>query len=173
MKSYEQEFAGSFPSAEIRDLKIENRFESEKPLRYTFHLTVPNYVQRTQTRVFFQPGVFEFGRTAIFPSEQRKYDIHFPFAWAEQDEVTITFPEGFELENTTSPNAVADRNGLASLKVNLSADMSERMIRYRRDFHFGEGTILFKASAYPAIKKLFDLFLQTDQHVIALRRTAE
>ncbi|REJ76027.1 MAG: DUF3857 domain-containing protein [Acidobacteria bacterium] len=155
---------------EVSGFRIENFSDPSLPLTYSFRVRIPNYAQRTGKRMFLRPGFFEYGAKAVFPSENRSYDIYFPYPWSESDDIEIVYPEGFEPENIESPGEVTDRSGISSQKFNVSIDEAERKLMYKRTFHFGRKNIFFRTNAYPALKKMFDLFNTNDQHSVALRR---
>jgi hypothetical protein len=51
---------------------------------------------------------------------------------------------------------------------------AERKITYTRELVFGmNGAILFPSNAYPALKKLFDLMHQADEHVLTLKQAQQ
>jgi len=56
------------------------------------------------------------------------------------------------------------------MKILINYDKATNVLRYKRDFHFGGGSVvLFPKVAYPALKGMFDAFSRADQHVITLK----
>lgn len=158
-------------TAKVSDISIENVGDNTKPLIYIFKIRVPGYAQKTGKRLFLQPGFFEYGAAAAFSSATRTHDVYFPYPWSEQDTVEIELPKGFVLDNADVPKEIADAGNVAGLKISLSLDKAANMLRYQRRFHFGgNNKILFPASAYEPLKKLFDVFHKADTHVIALKQ---
>src|SRR5688572_19969954 len=95
-------------TAEIEKVSIENANDPEKPLVYTFKIRVPGYAVKTGRRLFFQPNVYERGSQPQFTSNTRKYDVYFPFPFAEDDNVSIELPKGFSLESPDMPGRCKD-----------------------------------------------------------------
>lgn len=172
-EDFKSSFTENMAAAEISELAIDNLREPSKPLVYSFRLRVPDYAQKTGKRLFVQPAVFEYGSSPVFSSSTRDYDIYFPYPWSEEDEIELTYPEGFEPEDAASPGNVADKGGVSGLNISVSTDEERRRIYYKRDFRFGDGSIYFKVSSYPGLKTLFDLFHQKDHKSITLRRIDE
>jgi hypothetical protein len=169
-ESFEAEIKARMSTVEISDLVIENMDDPSKPLTYSLKIRVPNYAQRTGQRIFFQPGVFQYGLKPVFSSTSRQHSIHFSYPWSETDEIEIKLPAGFDLDSPDQPAAISDPKNIASLKVLMSINRPANLMRYKREFHFGgSGNVLFPASSYPPLKGLFDAFHRADSHVITLK----
>lgn len=165
-----EDFKEKINGIQITKFAIQNFTDVTQPLVYTFDVKVPNYAQKTGKRIFVKPGFFESGAKPVFTSESRNYDIYFPYPWAENDDIEIIYPEGYDLENAESPGEVAERDGITRQTFNLSIEKSARRLIYARKFHFGKGSIFFKAQSYPALKKMFDMFSTNDQDAVTLRK---
>jgi hypothetical protein len=170
----EQEVTGAvkeqLSTAQVSAIVLENAKDPVKPLSIRYHVKVPQYAQRTGKRLFFQPGFFEQGTGATFSSGSRTYDISFPFAWSEQDDVTIEFPSGFELETPEAPASLQAPN-VASLAIKMATD--GRVLRYERRFSFGgNGALVFPAAQYVHLKKLFDEFDLRNASALTLRESS-
>src|ERR1044072_2571402 len=76
-------------SAELTNIVIENATDSSKPFVYKYHVRVPEYAQRTGKRLFFQPGYFQKGISALFSAGTRSYPVYFHYPWSEEDKITI------------------------------------------------------------------------------------
>jgi hypothetical protein len=143
-----------------------------KPLVIRYHVRVPQYAQRTGRRLFFQPGFFEQGAGATFSTANRTYAIAFPFAWSEQDDITIDLPNGLELESPEVPTPI--RSGaIASLDIRMGTTAEGRMLQYQRRFSFGgNGSLLFPAVQYGRLKELFDALDQRNASALTLRESS-
>lgn len=158
-------------TAEVSGIKIENSNDPEKPFTYEYSIRVPNYAQKTGKRLFLQPGFFEYGVKPVFSSSTRKYDIAFSYPWKVNDNISIEYPEGFELDSPDTPADVADPRKIGSLKISIGVNKVTRTLYYKRDFHFGNGSVIsFPAAFYSNIKNLFDGFHSASAHTITLRQ---
>lgn len=166
-----EEIKRNIGTAEISEIAIENFTDNTKPLTYSFKVKVPNYSQKTGKRIFVQPGFFEYGTSPVFSSSTRTNDIYFPYPWSEKDYVEIELPAGFSLDNADSPGDVADPGKIGSLTIAMSIDKTKNILKYQRNFHFGNGgNILFPATSYQPVKGLFDAFHKADTHTITLKQ---
>jgi hypothetical protein len=158
-------------AAEINDVKIENLRDPDKPLIQSYSIRVPNYAQRTGSRIFLQPGFFEYGKPARFSSNSRNFDVFFPYPWSESDELTIKLPEGYELENAERPFPISDPDKVGSLDITIGINRDTNTLIYNRQFEFGlPSTMRFPKESYAPLKTMFDVFKKADSHTIAMRQ---
>jgi hypothetical protein len=156
------------PGAEVTDIKIENTTDPSGPYVHAYKLRVPGYAQRTGTRLFLQPAVFQKGLPAVFQSAQRKTEIHFQFAWTEDDVVRIDLPAGYTLEAPERP-APLDA-GAVSYDAKMSVANGTQLV-VRRTAVFGKGSaILFPPTSYEIVRKVFENIHKGDTHTLVLRK---
>jgi hypothetical protein len=158
-------------SAELTNIVIENAADPVKPFVYKYHVRVPEYAQRTGKRLFFQPGFFTKGISALFSAGTRQYPVYFHFPWAEEDKITIDLPKGYTLDNADRPAPI--NGGIYSqheIKMGITKD--EATLVYNRSFFFGNpDLLLFPVDRYDVIKQLFDEVNKADNHILALKQT--
>lgn len=170
-ESLKNEIKADISTAEVSAISIDNVEDVTKPLIKQYKIRVPNYAQKTGKRLFFQPGVFEYGKSAVFSSSTRQYDIYFRYPWSERDEIEISLPKNFELDNADSPALVADPSKISSDEITMRIDKQNSILKYERRFHFGgKGMVLFKPHVYQPLKNLFDLFHAADSHSLSLKQ---
>ena len=162
--------------AEVSDVQIKNASDPLLPFTYSFNVRIPGYAQRTGKRLFVQPGLFQRGTPARFPTSTRKHDIYFEYPWSEEDNITIKLPAEFDLDRPTAPASLALADA-GTYKVRLATSTNtatkQKSLVYERSFAFGKNNnILFPASSYLALKKIFDVIHEQDQHMVTLRQGA-
>ena len=158
-----------FPNAKLSEVRVENVDDAEKPVTLRYTIEVPGYAQATGKRLFFAPVFFQRGTTPLFTAGQRTWDVHFPYAWQEQDNVEIEFPEGYALDAAENPGDV-NFGGTGGYNMQMLVVGSRKMI-CNRELIFGrEGQIGFPKTAYEPLKKGFDIIHSRDNHTQALRR---
>lgn len=170
-EDFKAEIKEKMSTAEISNLTIENFADNTKPLIYSYKINIPNYAQKTGKRLFLQPGFFEYGEKPVFSSATRKYDIHFPYPWSENDQIEILLPKGFSLDNADRPRGIEDPSKIGSLDINIAVTNDQSALIYKRNFHFGGGgNVLFPAETYLQLKNMFDAFHTSDSHTITLKQ---
>lgn len=163
------ELKARYNSAEVTKIELGNATEPAKPFVTRYHLRIPGYAQRTGKRLFLQPNYFQRGIPARFPTSSRKHDIHFPYPWSEEDLITFQLPPGYALDSPEAPAVfTSGETSKYDVKINVSRD--GRVLTYKRDFFFAG--VLFPASVYPQLKKLFDVVYRSDNHTLTLKQGA-
>lgn len=161
-----------YGGSEIVSIHLENAGEPDKPLLVSYHITLPNYAQRTGKRLFVPLAFFERNLPAKFSASERKYPVYFSYPWMESDKVDIELPKGYELDHAELPAPIPLQQ-VGSYKLRARFDAAQRKLLCTRELVFGnKGSILFPAESYPAVKKTFDLIHQSDQHVLTLKQAA-
>ena len=162
---------GRISSAELSNIVIENANDPVKPFVYKYHVKVPGYAQRTGKRIFFQPGYFHKGIDALFSAGTRRYPIYFHFPWSEEDQITITLPKGYILDNADRP-APINVNEICKHEISMGVTKDQTTLIYKRNFFFGGNeSILFPVTTYDQVKRLFDEINKADNHMITLKQT--
>jgi hypothetical protein len=107
--------------------------------------------------------------TPLFSSADRKYDIHFHYAWRELDRITIALPTDFELEKAENPGSL-NFGKPGSYDVTMALRGGSELV-CKREMTFGkEEQLFFPRDAYPQVKNVFDAIHQHDSHMLALRQ---
>ena len=161
-----------YGGSEIISIHLENAGDPDKPLLVSYHIRLPNYAQRTGKRLFVPLAFFERNRPAKFSASERKYPVYFSYPWMESDNVDIELPKGYELDHAELPAPIPLQQ-VGSYKLRARFDTVQRKLLCTRELIFGnKGSILFPAERYTAVKKIFDLIHQADQHVLTLKQSA-
>lgn len=160
-------------TAELSDIRIENANDPANPFVYNYKIRVPGYASKTGKRLFLQPGFFEHGNGAAFTAAERKYDVYFHYPWSEEESFTIELPAGYVLDGAEKPAPITPEqtSGIAGLNIGIAISADKKTLTYKRSFFFGaKGITMFPAANYAALKRLFDMIHQADDHTIVLRQ---
>lgn len=155
---------------ELTNIKVENADKALAPLKVTYHLKAPDFAERTGPRLFAQPNVFRRGGRALFEAEKRESTILFSHRYSEIDDVLLTLPEGFTIEAGAAP---ADLNlgTVGNYHVEIRWAPKRRTAIYRREFQLN--VIGFPTTAYPTVKRLFEIIHERDNHTLTFHENAE
>lgn len=155
--------------AEVSELTIENINEVQADLKISYHLRVPEYAERTGSRMFFQPAVFQKNLQPTFDSATRTHSIVFHYRNIEHDEMTIQPPPGFSLEAGSNPGAI-DMGDFASYATQISYSKKSGKIKYDRKFALK--SLLVPPAGYAGLKAGYDQIHTKDNHVLTLKQSA-
>ena len=166
-----EEAAAVWPQAEITNVRVENADKTDRALAVRYHIKVPEYAARTGKRMFVQPLFFERGATPLFTAADRKYDVHFHYAWHEIDQINIMLPDGYELEKAENPGGM-NFGAPGSYVLNMAVSKGRELV-CRRELTFGQGEQLFYSrDMYKQLKLVFDEIDRRDKHTLALKQSA-
>ncbi|WP_438480811.1 DUF3857 domain-containing transglutaminase family protein [Oleiharenicola lentus] len=154
-------------SVEITEVQIENADHAIEPLRISYHIKVPEFAERTGSRLFVQPSVFRRGAKPLFIEAKRRAGIFFPHRYSEFDAVSITLPEGYAIEEGSAPPDL-DLGPGGAYKVKLSWSHNRRLVSYERAYR--QDFIGFSASNYERAKQIFEVIQTRDNHMLTFKR---
>ena len=169
LEALKKEFTAVFPDTEVSNPHIENADDPEKPLKVSCHIKIPGYAQRTGKRLLLQPLIFQRGVPPMFAATDRRYPVNFRYAWMEQDNVSITLPPGFALDNAGNPGPF-DFGPPGSYRLKMSVKDGREFVVFR-EFVFGKGgSLTYDVKFYPALKTVFDEIHRRDDVTISLKQ---
>lgn len=157
---------GRIAGADVSDIRINGVTEPDQPFSYTYKVRIPGYAERTGKRLFLQPAYFQKGIAPLFQNSARAHDIYFHYAWSEEDEVSISLPRGYELDNAESPGSFG-LGEIGSYNVTLGITTDKTTLVYSRKLKFSG--LIFQKSIYPNLKRAFDEMHQQDGHIVTLK----
>ncbi len=156
--------------AELSDIKVENADDPLKPLKISFHLRVPEYADRTGSRIFFQPGVFQKNQPMRYTEKTRRTDLMFSYLYETQDDIRILPPEGYELEEASSPGGL-DLGDVGTYDLVLGKHPRTGQVIFRRSFALK--ALRIPVTHYESIRAATEIIHERDSHLLTLRRKTE
>ncbi len=168
--SLRDELRDQMPTAEVTEAVYSNWDDIDQPLTITFQLKVPEYADRTGSRLFVQPSVFEKNTKPLFRNAERRTEMLFHHQYLDEDDIQITHPEGYQLEAGSAPGLV-DMLGAGEYHNAIRYSRTKRQISYERRQRL-DAIIIAKAH-YARVKQVFEQINAADQHALTLRRVEE
>jgi hypothetical protein len=157
-----------FAPAALRDIQITNGEDPYKPLELSFTMHWPGYATLADDRLIFHPFVFRSNEHSPFTAEERHNRVIFPFNREEADTLTITLPEGYELEANVIPESLP--GDVLSYKIQIGYSAKRRTLHIKRDFL--SNAVAVDVNYYPAVKRWYDAVATHDQHSLILKKSA-
>jgi hypothetical protein len=154
--------------AEVTAVTVANAADPLGSLKISFHLRIPEYADRTGSRLFFQPCVFQRGVPPRFDAATRRTSIFFHYRSSQRDEIHIKLPEGYALEEASAPEDLP-MGRMADYKVKILLNRQTKELTYVRTFDLTG--LVFPKAAYPAIRSAFEALHKRDNHMLTLKRS--
>lgn len=169
-ESLKKSLKGRFSKFEL-ELKSINKAEwANKPFEIEYEIKISDYSQATEKRVIFQPGFFEYGKKPVFQTSTRNTPIYFEKFNFDMQEIEIEMPKDFVPEAYNYSRKVSEA-GIAELEVNLEFDSEKNVLKYKRNYKFGEnGRLLYQVNDYKLLRSIFDRISTIDSDVITLKK---
>jgi hypothetical protein len=159
-------------TAEMSEFTATDAADAAKPVTVRHKISIPGYATRTGKRILLQPAFFQRNVGSRFSESARKWDIYFDFGWAEDDEVTIELPDGWDLDQPTAPKSTKIGE-LGDYKVEVRKTTDGRKLIYRRHFDFGRSMmLLIPVKEYDHVKTVFDFVQEQDGYTVSLKAAA-
>jgi hypothetical protein len=153
---------------ELSDLRIEKGAREHDPARVAVRVRIASHAAPSGRRMLLEPSAWWAHREPEFGASTRKWPVEFRFAWTDRDSLRIRLPAGWKCEAVTSPRPVV-APGVGQMRTELRQQESGAVIEYRREFELGhDGQVVFPASSWAALQKLFGLFLEADRTTATL-----
>ena len=111
----------------------------------------------------FGPATQPFG----LPAARRRTPVRFAAARRDHSEVTISWPEGWELDVT--PGQIRFDDAVGALEILVEVDEEQRQLTYRRAFEV-RGNQFFERHEYTALRTLYGEAAKHDAQSLVLAR---
>src|SRR5262245_19792829 len=148
---------------ELSALRVDTGARESDPLRFTVHARIPSHAVRSGKRMLLEPTAWWAHREPEFGASKRTWPVEFQFAWSDVDSLRIRLPKGWKCETVSSPQG-ARAPGVAELQAEFLELESGAVLQVRRWFALGyNGQIVFPATSYSGLQKLFGLFNDSDR----------
>ena len=168
-EDWKESLRGRLSTAEMSAFEIKNIADPAKPVIIQHKVNIPGYATRTGRRILLQPAFFQRNIAPRFTESSRKWDLYFHYGWAEDDEVTIDLPEGWELDQPVAPASIK-LGQIGDYNVQVLQTPNGRQLIYKRHFDLGrEQKLLIPAKSYPQVKQVFDFIQEQDSYTISLK----
>lgn len=153
--------------AEITQIVMQNASSPTEPLKISYHLRIPQYADKTGTRLFFQPAVFQKNEPPKFVASTRRKPLIFPYSYTTIDEICIKPPENWTLEDASAPGSFPIGT-LGNYSATIGVRRKSGTIVLQRKFSLNSAAL--DPKVYPAIKGIFEEVQKKDGHTLTLKQ---
>ena len=161
----EAEVKGWLPQGGVVKLQEAKGWESiDAPLVARFKIEIPGFASAAGKRMLLPGYFFSTLQKNMFTSQFRRYPISFPYPFAEDDELTVDLPEGYEVEEPPYRR----KAGLSYAGYEISFALEGHQLTAGRKLHLN-GT-QFPPEKYDELKNFFSIVQKGDEGHAVLQR---
>lgn len=146
-----------FGEAEIDSFTITGLDDIESPLYLDVSFRVKDFAQASGDMLYVGPPTFHHQKSNPFKREKRYFPVEFLYPFAATDDVTLSIPQGFRIDEL--PENVMRRNNDMSFALTFAPN--EREIQIQRQYLRQKFT--FSVREYSDLRNYFDMMIKTDQ----------
>lgn len=172
-KDYKEVIKGNykemFPDAVVSEVKVAALEQTEKPLKVSTTLKIPEAVMRAGEFIYFTPIMVRLFDENPFKIKERYYPVDMPYPIKERFIMNLEIPDGYEIEEL--PKAIKaslpDNGGFFQFtarqvqgNVQVSSSVQLNQLRY-------------EPVEYGALRHFIDVILEKQSEQIVLRRESE
>ena len=144
-------------------LKVTGWEKEDEPLIAEFHVRIPGYASAAGKRLLLPPYLFQTKQKDAFKHSDRKFPVYFPYAFVENDAISIKLPSGYTIE--ASPKNQEARLPYAAYKEVNTAGAGQ-LVTGRQLLFNG---IYFDLKQYAEVKDFFGKVQAGDEQQAVLR----
>lgn len=123
------------PGLELSDFEIQNRNDLSKPIIENYNFAADNVIEMIGDKMYISPLLFLTMIENPFKQEKREYPVDFIFPHQDKFNISLTLPEGYQVETLPQPKAVSMPENMANFKYNLSNNGNQLQIIYSIDIN--------------------------------------
>jgi hypothetical protein len=129
-----------------------------------YSIKVQEWAVTSGDRLLVGVGLFGNEQVGKFTATKREHPIYFRFPFVAEDELDITLPAGYKLQNAPAKQVSPD----AALKYTTNVESAEGVVRIRRSLT--HNLLLTKQAQYPRVKSFYELVRAGDQDQVVVSR---
>lgn len=154
-----------FGEVQIDSFKIVDLDRIESSLYVKVSYRVKGFAQVSGNMIYIGTPTFHHQKTNPFKRENRYFPVEFLYPYASTDNVTLSIPPGFRIDEIPE-NVVRSDNDMS---FGITFDASDQTIRIQRQYL--RHKITFSVREYHELRNYFDMMIKADQSQIVLSNT--
>ncbi len=166
MKGYNDLLVASNPNWEIHDIKFQNQDSLSAYFSESYRLKIKNATQTTENSMVINPFLFLPENSNPFSSEERKYQIDFGCPEQTTYNLSLTIPEGYEVEELPpSINFTLPERGGSFIMI---CEQKDNIITIQTRFNINQ--VRFKADDYKLLREFYNQTIRKQSEPIVLKK---
>jgi hypothetical protein len=143
--------------AEVSLETVQGWESGEDPLQAQFAIVIPGYASVAGKRLLVPASPFHAGQEDAFKEQERRFPVYFPYAFEEDDRISILVPEGLFLESVPQAQTAT----LAYAGYQSVSRFEGGRLRTQRVLKVNG--VFFRPEQYADVKGFFDKVQSADE----------
>ncbi len=166
-KHWSDRLSEKFTDVKIESVSTGNLMELDQTFSDTVQFQIEQAAMVAGELMYFSPVLYTSFTESPFKQKERNYPVDIPYSIREQHNIKVALPEGYALEEAPeSVRVVLPRNGGAFLYAVEEQAPGELTV----NINLSIKQLHFMPEEYPAIKELFDIFVEKLGEQVVLRK---
>jgi hypothetical protein len=151
---------------EITDYEIVNKNEINEPIIEKYSFKSDNLTETIGDKIYIEPLLYLSENENPFKQETREYPIDFSFPFKDKYMITITIPEGYQVESIPKSVSLIMDGGYGSFS--MSASNTDNNIQITVNLSVNESIV--PAQDYDILKEFFKVSIEKQNEKIVLKK---
>jgi Domain of Unknown Function with PDB structure (DUF3857)/Domain of Unknown Function with PDB structure (DUF3858)/Transglutaminase-like superfamily len=164
-KLLEDDVKAWLPGGAKVDLAGTPDWAGEGPLKTEYNVTIPHYATVAAGRLIFPMNVIDEDEANMFTASSRTHQVYFSYPYTETDDVHITVPNGYSIENV--PAATKSLPAFGTYQVDY--EKNGGTVRVQRQLVMGRRYI--SIDYYGALRSFFGTVRSADERMVVAEQT--
>ncbi len=164
--TYLEELEKKYGDLEISDYSIQNKADSYKPIVESYSFSKNNAFDIIGDKLFVDPMFFVGSSRNPFTAEKREYPIDFKFPSSSAYMITISIPEGYQVETLPESEIFQLPDGIGEFRFMISNTENAIQLRVTSDIKIA----LVPADYYEPLKEYYAAMIAKQTEKIVLSR---
>lgn len=164
--TYLEELEKKYGDLEITDYSIQNKTDAYKPIVESYNFSKENAYDKIGNKLYVDPMFFVGSSRNPFTAEQRAYPIDFRFPSSLAYMITISIPEGYQVETLPESEIYQLPDGLGEFRFMISNTENAIQLRVTSDIKLA----LVPADYYEPLKEYYAAMISKQTEKIVLEK---
>ena len=165
-ENYIENVERRYTGLEIENYELENHKSVDRPIIESYTIKNQNAVEIIGDKMFFSPMLYLAITNNPFKQGKRNYPVDFPFPSKDKYVISITIPEGYEVEALPKDTSMS----IDEKQVGFSYQISKKEKQITLIFYYDINNAIIQSEYYDSLKKLFKMMIEKQNEKIVLKR---
>ncbi len=166
IENYLEKLENKHDGIEVENYELKNEKSVYEPVIETYNIKNNNVVEIIGDKMFFSPLLYLAMKQNPFKQENRQYPIDFSFPNKDKYQLTITIPDGYEVESLPKSASITMVDKLISFVFSVTKTDNKINVSMSLD----SNNYLIPADYYDSLKEFFKVVIDKQNEKIVLKK---